>query len=62
MVLRFANNLFERAWNAENIESVQITVAESLGVEKRASYYDQSGALLDIVQNHLLQLLCFVAM
>jgi glucose-6-phosphate 1-dehydrogenase len=62
MVLRFANNLFERAWNAENIESVQITVAESLGVEKRASYYDQSGALLDMVQNHLLQLLCLVAM
>ena len=62
MVLRFANNLFERAWNAENIESVQITVAESLGVEKRASYYDQSGALLDMIQNHLLQLLCLVAM
>jgi len=62
MVLRFANNLFERAWNAENIESVQITVSESLGVEKRAGYYDQSGALLDMVQNHLLQLLCLVAM
>ncbi|MEN9699632.1 MAG: hypothetical protein RLZZ301_830 [Bacteroidota bacterium] len=62
MVLRFANNLFERAWNSENIESVQITVAESLGVEKRASYYDTSGALLDMVQNHLLQLLCLVAM
>ena len=62
MVLRFANNLFERAWNAENIESIQITVSESLGVEKRAGYYDQSGALLDMVQNHLLQLLCLVAM
>ncbi len=62
MVLRFANNLFERAWNAENIDSIQITVAESLGVEKRASYYDNSGALLDMVQNHLLQLLCLVAM
>lgn len=62
MVLRFANNLFERAWNAENIDSIQITVAESLGVEKRAGYYDQSGALLDMVQNHLLQLLCLVAM
>lgn len=54
MVLRFANNLFERAWNAENIESIQITVSESLGVEKRAGYYDKSGALLDMVQNHLL--------
>ena len=62
MVLRFANNLFERAWNAENIESIQITVSESLGVEKRAGYYDKSGALLDMVQNHLLQLLCLVAM
>jgi glucose-6-phosphate 1-dehydrogenase len=62
MVLRFANNLFERAWNSENIDSIQITVAESLGVEKRASYYDNSGALLDMVQNHLLQLLCLVAM
>lgn len=62
MVLRFANNLFERAWNAENIESIQITVSESLGVENRAGYYDKSGALLDMVQNHLLQLLCLVAM
>jgi glucose-6-phosphate 1-dehydrogenase len=62
MVLRFANNLFERAWDSENIDSIQITVAESLGVEKRAGYYDQSGALLDMVQNHLLQLLCLVAM
>ncbi len=62
MVLRFANNLFERAWDSEHIDSIQITVAESLGVEKRAGYYDQSGALLDMVQNHLLQLLCLVAM
>jgi glucose-6-phosphate 1-dehydrogenase len=62
MVLRFANNLFERAWNSENIDSIQITVAESLGVEKRAAYYDNSGALLDMIQNHLLQLLCLVAM
>lgn len=62
MVLRFANHLFERAWNAENIESVQITVAERLGVEKRAGYYDKTGALLDMVQNHLLQILCLVAM
>jgi glucose-6-phosphate 1-dehydrogenase len=62
MVLRFANHLFERAWNAENIENIQITVAESLGVEKRAGYYDNTGALLDMVQNHLLQLLCLIAM
>jgi glucose-6-phosphate 1-dehydrogenase len=62
MVLRFANHLFERAWNAENIENIQITVAESLGVEKRAGYYNKTGALLDMVQNHLLQLLCLIAM
>lgn len=62
MVLRFANNLFESAWDAEHIDNIQITVAESIGVEKRASYYDNSGALLDMVQNHLLQLLCLVAM
>lgn len=62
MVLRFANNLFERAWDSEHIENVQITVSESLGVEKRGAFYDQSGALLDMVQNHLLQLLCLVAM
>ena len=62
MVLRFANHLFERAWNAENIENIQITVSESLGVEKRAGYYDKTGALLDMVQNHLLQLLCLIAM
>ncbi|MBO6516097.1 MAG: glucose-6-phosphate dehydrogenase [Bacteroidia bacterium] len=62
MVLRFANSLFERAWNSENIDNVQITVSENLGVEKRAAYYDKSGALRDMVQNHLLQLLCLVAM
>ncbi len=62
MVLRFANNIFERAWDSEHIDNIQITVSESLGVEKRADYYDKSGALLDMVQNHLLQLLCLVAM
>jgi glucose-6-phosphate 1-dehydrogenase len=62
MVLRFTNNLFEKAWNGETIDNVQITVAENLGVENRAGYYDNSGALLDMVQNHLLQLLCLVAM
>jgi len=62
MVLRFANHLFEHSWSSEHIDHVQITVAESLGVEKRGDYYDQSGALLDMVQNHLLQLLCLIAM
>jgi len=62
MVLRFANNLFERTWNAQHIDNVQITVAESLGVGSRGGYYDQSGALRDMVQNHLLQLLCLVGM
>lgn len=62
MVLRFTNNLFEKAWNGETIDNVQITVAEHLGVENRAGYYNNSGALLDMVQNHLLQLLCLVAM
>jgi len=62
MVLRFTNDLYENAWNSQNIENVQITVSESLGVETRANYYDKYGALLDMVQNHLLQLLCLVAM
>ncbi len=62
MVLRFANHLFENAWNSNHVDSVQITVAESLGVEQRGGYYDKSGALLDMVQNHLLQLLCLIAM
>jgi glucose-6-phosphate 1-dehydrogenase len=62
MVLRFANGLFEPLWNAAHIDHVQITVAESLGVEGRAGYYDTAGALRDMVQNHLLQLLCLVAM
>lgn len=62
MVLRFANMLFERLWNADSIDHVQITVAETVGVETRAAYYDGSGALRDMVQNHILQLLCLVAM
>jgi glucose-6-phosphate 1-dehydrogenase len=62
MVLRFANHLFELAWNAKNIDYVEITVAESIGVGSRAGYYDKYGALKDMVQNHLLQLLCLVAM
>ncbi|MDE8349869.1 MAG: glucose-6-phosphate dehydrogenase [Acidocella sp.] len=62
MALRFANGLFEPLWNAAHIDHVQITVAESLGVEGRAGYYDTAGALRDMVQNHILQLLCLVAM
>ena len=60
--LRFGNALFEPLWKAEHIDHVQITVAETVGVESRAPYYDKSGALRDMVQNHLLQLLCLVAM
>ena len=62
MVLRFTNHLFEKAWNRENIDNIQITVSESIGVENRGNFYDKTGALLDMVQNHLLQLLCLVAM
>jgi glucose-6-phosphate 1-dehydrogenase len=62
MALRFANLLFEPVWNSAHIDHVQITVGETLGVEGRAGYYDTSGALRDMVQNHILQLLCLVAM
>jgi glucose-6-phosphate 1-dehydrogenase len=62
MVLRFGNALFEPLWNSSWIDHVQITVAEKVGVEGRADYYDKAGALRDMVQNHFLQLLCLVAM
>jgi glucose-6-phosphate 1-dehydrogenase len=62
MALRFGNLLFEPLWNAEHIDHVQITVAETIGVEGRGGYYDHAGALRDMVQNHIVQLLCLVAM
>ena len=62
MVLRFGNAIFEPLWRSPSIKSVQITVAESVGVGSRAGFYDGTGALRDMVQNHLLQLLCIVAM
>ena len=62
MVLRFANTVFEALWNHRYVENVQITASETLGVETRAGYYEKSGALRDMVQNHLMQLLCLTAM
>jgi glucose-6-phosphate 1-dehydrogenase len=62
LALRFANTIFERLWSADDIDHVQITVAETVGLEGRAGYYDRAGALRDMVQNHLLQLLCLIAM
>ena len=62
LALRFANELFEPIWNRNHISHVQITAAEDIGIEGRASYYDTAGALRDLVQNHMLQLLCHVAM
>lgn len=62
LVFRFANSMVERAWCGEAVDHVQITVAESAGIERRGGYYEQAGALRDMVQNHLLQVLSFVAM
>jgi glucose-6-phosphate 1-dehydrogenase len=62
LALRFANTIFEKSWSSSAIDHIQITVAEDLGVEDRGGYYDETGALRDMVQNHLLQILCLIAM
>jgi glucose-6-phosphate 1-dehydrogenase len=62
MAFRFANGLFEPVWNRNYIDHIQITAAEDLGIGSRAGYYDSAGALRDLIQNHMLQLLCHVAM
>jgi len=61
-VFRFANSIFERVWNRDNIDHVQITLSEDIGIGSRAGYFDQTGLIRDMLQNHLLQLLCYVAM
>src|SRR3546814_13376379 len=62
MAIRFGNMLFEPLWRCEWIDNIQISIAEELGVEERGEFYDRTGALRDMLQSHLLQLLCIVAM
>ncbi|WP_323782268.1 glucose-6-phosphate dehydrogenase [Thalassovita sp.] len=62
MAIRFGNMLFEPLWNSQYVDHIQITVAETVGVQGRGEYYDRSGAMRDMVQNHLMQLLCLIAM
>ncbi|MFC0116697.1 glucose-6-phosphate dehydrogenase [Pseudoalteromonas xiamenensis] len=62
MALRFSNSLFENMWDAKVIDNIQISISETVGLESRAGFYDKAGALRDMIQNHLLQLLCLVAM
>ena len=62
LAFRFANAMFEPIWNRNYIDHVQITVSEQLGVENRGNYYETAGAFRDMIQNHLLQLMCLIAM
>ena len=62
MAMRFANQIFETHWNNNSISNIQITVSEEIGIKGREAYYDTYGAIKDMVQNHILQLICLVAM